>query len=127
MNTSPTTYAIRVEGHLDDHWSAWLGDLDVTRDGDGTTTTTTHHHHHAVVLRGVDLLGGVEAALSNPMATSAFTLRQYAPVLPGVQAEVAGLVAGLISDSEPRRQLTDRSVHSRCEHMFGYPRKTGLS
>jgi len=40
MNTSPTTYAIRVDGHLDDHWSAWLGDLDVTRDDDGTTTIT---------------------------------------------------------------------------------------
>jgi hypothetical protein len=25
MNTAPTTYAIRVDGHLDDHWSAWLG------------------------------------------------------------------------------------------------------
>jgi len=40
MNTSPTTYAIRVDGHLDDHWSAWLGDLDMTRDNDGTTTIT---------------------------------------------------------------------------------------
>ena len=40
MNTSPTTYAIRVDGHLDDHWSAWLGDLDMTRDDDGTTTIT---------------------------------------------------------------------------------------
>ncbi len=40
MNTSPTTYAIRVDGHLDDHWSAWLGDLDLTRDDDGTTTIT---------------------------------------------------------------------------------------
>ena len=40
MNTSPTTYAIRVEGHLDDHWSAWLGALDLTRHDDGTTTLT---------------------------------------------------------------------------------------
>ncbi len=40
MNTSPTTYAIRVNGHLDDHWSAWLGDLDLTRNDDGTTTIT---------------------------------------------------------------------------------------
>ena len=24
MNTAPTTYAIRVDGHLDDHRSAWL-------------------------------------------------------------------------------------------------------
>ena len=38
MNTSPTTYAIHVDGHLDDHWSAWLGDLEMTRDDGGTTT-----------------------------------------------------------------------------------------
>jgi hypothetical protein len=40
MNTTPTTYAIPFHGHLDDHWSAWLGDLDMTRDADGTTTIT---------------------------------------------------------------------------------------
>ena len=40
MNTAPKTYAIRVDGHLDDHWSAWLGALDVTRNDDGTTTIT---------------------------------------------------------------------------------------
>lgn len=34
------TYAIRVEGHLDDHWSAWLGGLDMTRHDDGATTVT---------------------------------------------------------------------------------------
>ena len=38
MNTAPTTYAIRVNGHLDNHWSAWLGPLDITRDNDGTST-----------------------------------------------------------------------------------------
>ena len=41
MNTAPTTYRIRVDGHLDDHWSAWLGELDMTRNDDGTTTITT--------------------------------------------------------------------------------------
>lgn len=40
MNTAPTTYAIRVDGHLDDHWSAWLGEADMTRETDGTTTIT---------------------------------------------------------------------------------------
>ena len=41
MNTAPKTYSIRVDGHLDDHWSAWLGELDMTRNDDGTTTITT--------------------------------------------------------------------------------------
>ncbi len=40
MNTAPTTYVIRVHGHLDDHWSAWLGGLDMTRQDDGNTTFT---------------------------------------------------------------------------------------
>lgn len=30
----------RVEGHLDDHWSAWLGELTITRHHDGTSTLT---------------------------------------------------------------------------------------
>jgi hypothetical protein len=40
MTTAPTTYAIRVDGHLDDHWSAWLGEVDMTRNDDRTTTIT---------------------------------------------------------------------------------------
>ena len=32
------TYELRVGGHLDDHWSAWLDGLTVTRETDGTTT-----------------------------------------------------------------------------------------
>jgi hypothetical protein len=38
MKPAPRTYAIRVVGHLDDHWSARLGGLAVTRNRDGTTT-----------------------------------------------------------------------------------------
>ena len=38
MNTAPTTYAIRVHGHLDDHWSTWLSEPDMIRENDGTTT-----------------------------------------------------------------------------------------
>ena len=34
------TYAIRIEGHLDEHWSDWLGGLEMTRDNHGTTTVT---------------------------------------------------------------------------------------
>ena len=38
--SAPKTYVIRVDGHLDDHWSAWLGELELTRDNDGSTTIT---------------------------------------------------------------------------------------
>lgn len=34
----PAGYRLRVEGHLDDHWSAWFGGLSLTRDSDGTTS-----------------------------------------------------------------------------------------
>ncbi len=36
--TGETTYAIRVGGHLDDHWADWLGCADLRRDPDGATT-----------------------------------------------------------------------------------------
>ena len=31
-------YQLRVSGHLDQHWSAWFGDLELTHDDDGTTS-----------------------------------------------------------------------------------------
>ena len=31
------TYELRVQGHLDAHWSRWLGDVEVIRCGDGST------------------------------------------------------------------------------------------
>jgi hypothetical protein len=62
MNTAPTTYTIRVDGHLDDHWSAWLGELDITREHDGTTTITASIADQAQ-------LHGVLAALRDIGAT----------------------------------------------------------
>ena len=38
--TGPAAYEIRVEGHLDDHWSDRLGGLAPTRNADGSTTLT---------------------------------------------------------------------------------------
>ena len=34
----PPRYEIRVDGHLDDRWTAWFDDLTLTRENDGTTT-----------------------------------------------------------------------------------------
>jgi hypothetical protein len=33
----PTAYQLRVDGHLDDRWVAWFGDLALTHESDGTT------------------------------------------------------------------------------------------
>lgn len=40
MNAGPTTYTIRIDGHLDEHWAAWLGGAAMVPDSDGTTTMT---------------------------------------------------------------------------------------
>ena len=32
------SYELRVEGHLDEHWSTWFDGMAVTRADDGTTT-----------------------------------------------------------------------------------------
>jgi len=62
MDASPTTYAIRVDGHLDEHWSPWLGGLAMTRDDDGATTLTVavadQAHLHGV-LAGLRDIGAV--------------------------------------------------------------------
>ncbi len=33
-----TTYLLRVDGHLDQHWAAWFGGLVLTHDDDGATS-----------------------------------------------------------------------------------------
>ena len=38
MITTATVYAFDVQGHLDAHWSEWLGDLRITHNPDGTST-----------------------------------------------------------------------------------------
>ena len=77
MNTVPTTYAIRVDGHLDDHWSAWLGALDLTRHDDGTTILT-------VAVADQAQLHGVLAGLRDigAVLTELRTTEPPAPPLP---------------------------------------------
>jgi RimJ/RimL family protein N-acetyltransferase len=92
MNTALTTYALRVDGHLDDHWSAWLGELDLTRDDDGTTTITVSVADQAQlhgVLAGLRDIGAVltelrtagapapigRSVLERPLHTERLTLR----------------------------------------------------
>jgi len=36
----PAAYQLRVDGNLDDHWSAWFGDLTLTHEDGGTTSLT---------------------------------------------------------------------------------------
>ena len=38
--SGPTSYQLRVAGHLGCHWSPWLGGLTLTQHEDGTTSLT---------------------------------------------------------------------------------------
>ena len=90
MNT--TTYAIRLTGHLDDHWADWLGGRDMTRDDDGATTLTVQVTDQAQlhgVLAGLRDIGAVisdlrtkdapsplfQSILRHPLRTERLTLR----------------------------------------------------
>src|SRR5919109_4745128 len=66
MTSSATTYTIRVEGHLDDHWSDWLGALEMACDDGGTTTITVGVADQAQlhgVLAGLRDIGAVISEL----------------------------------------------------------------
>jgi len=71
MNTAPKTYAIRVDGHLDDHWSAWLGELEMTRNDDGTTTITTQIADQAQLHGLLAGLRDIAAVITEVRATDA--------------------------------------------------------
>ena len=90
MNPAPTTYAIRVHGHLDDHWSTWLGEPDMTHESDGSTTLTASVADQAQlhgVLAALRDIGAVitelrtinaprcRSALEHPLRTERLTLR----------------------------------------------------
>jgi len=102
MTTAPSSvYAIRIDGHLDDHWSRRLGGLTITHNGDGTTTligpVTDQAHLHGVLagvrdigailidLRGIDPSGRTNPStepapsprpvLTHPRRTQRLTLR----------------------------------------------------
>ena len=69
MNGTRTSYAIRVDGHLDDHWSTWLGALDLTREPDGTTGITVEVADQAQLHGVLAVLRDIGAVLTELRAT----------------------------------------------------------
>jgi len=55
----PSGYQLRVNGHLDQHWSSWFGDLTLTHEDDGTTcltgAITDQAHLHGLLAKIRDL------------------------------------------------------------------------
>lgn len=87
-HAGPTTYRVRVRGHLDDHWSVKLGGFTITRQPDGTSTLAgvvadqAQLHGLLVGLRdiGIELLSldtvvQDEPALLTPLSTTRLTMR----------------------------------------------------
>ena len=86
-----TTYELRVAGHLDDHWAAWLGDLTLVRHDDGSTAltgpVTDQAQLHGVLtavrdlgitllsVRSLDTVASVPPTLARPVCTDRLTLR----------------------------------------------------
>lgn len=79
MSAAPTTYAIRVDGHLDDHWSAWLGEPDMTHESDGTTTITASIADQAQLHGVLACLRDIGAVIAEIRATAVTV-----PIIPSV-------------------------------------------
>ena len=56
---APAGYQVRIDGHLDQRWSAWFDDLTLTRESDGTTSlsgaVTDQAELHALLMKIRDL------------------------------------------------------------------------
>jgi hypothetical protein len=56
-------YELRVDGHLDQHWSSWFGDFSITHNEDGTSTlrgtVTDQSHLHGLLAKVRDLAVGL--------------------------------------------------------------------
>jgi hypothetical protein len=74
-----TRYAIRVDGHLDAHWSAWLGGVDLAHDDDGATTIGVEAVDQAQlhgVLAGLRDIGAVILEVRRPRPAAAAARRR---------------------------------------------------
>jgi RimJ/RimL family protein N-acetyltransferase len=119
MNTLTSTYAIRVAGHLDDHWAAWLGELKISRDGDGDTTLTVPVADQAQlhgVLAGLRDIGAVLTelrVLGAPISPS--------PPLPERPLHTKRLTVRAATVDDADSTWTYRQLESVNEWLTGCP------
>ena len=68
---APQCYELRIQGHLDQHWSAWFGGLAITHNDDATTTlrglVTDQAQLHGLLTKVRDL--GVTLVSVTPLDT----------------------------------------------------------
>jgi hypothetical protein len=75
----PTTYELRVAGHLDDRWSEWFGAHSLVRNADASSTLT-------VVVADQAHLHGVIAGVRD-LGVTLLSLTRVEDVAPGESAE----------------------------------------
>jgi hypothetical protein len=134
MNSAPTTYAIRVEGHLDDHWSAWLGELDMTRNEDSSTTLTVSVADQAQlhgVLAGLRDIGAVliELRATDAQAPIRRAVLERLTLRPAAADNAdcgfgSGVSGDVIAAKGPDQRGAHRQADQRAAHA-GRPRSRG--
>jgi RimJ/RimL family protein N-acetyltransferase len=116
MTTTTTlTYELRVEGHLDDHWSGWLANLDLTRHDDGTSTLVGPMADQAQLHGVLARLRDIGATLLSLRTVDAHSVPDERPVGPGRRPSL----------EQPIRteRLTLRAASAEdAEATFGYRR-----
>jgi hypothetical protein len=73
----PAHYELRIDGHLDDCWSAWFGGLTLIREDDGTTTlrgvVSDQAELHGLLAKVRDLGATlISVKTTEPMTTTVF-------------------------------------------------------
>jgi RimJ/RimL family protein N-acetyltransferase len=119
VRTAPSTYAIRVDGHLDDHWSAWLGELDMTRDDDGTTTVTVSVVDQTQLHGVLAGLRDIGAVLTDIRTTGASPRLRRSVLERPLHTERLTLRPALADDADPTWRY--RQLESVNEWLAGYP------
>lgn len=119
MTTLATSYSIRVDGHLDDHWSAWLGEIDMARHDDGSTTVTVLVADQAQLHGVLARLRDIGAVLTEVRASR--TPHQTCPPMPQriLHTDRLSLRAATDDDAEPTWAY--RQLESVNQWLTGCP------
>jgi hypothetical protein len=71
QDLSPTSYEIRIKGHLDPKWAEWFYDLALTHESDGTTTLCGPLPDQTALHSVLDRIRDMNLALISVCASSA--------------------------------------------------------
>jgi hypothetical protein len=116
----PAVWTLRVDGHLDDHWSTWFSGLALTREGDGTTRLTGVVTDQAAVHGLLTKIRDLGLTLVSAEAAEAAGARQ--PAKHGAVRE-EGVVEEAADAGAPRRDAEATSTHESAASRGAYPQR----